>query len=184
MCLGHALSHHVWWAGSVFLDHVLFALQKSCHIRLNKKEGSSPQVSRIGPLFRNLVQFYTPRGQAKNPRTNAAAALEYMTTNKRPVQKLNSIKSRYQPMSEISGIGCVCLGHALSRHGCLQPTFSTAPMGPPQLNDKVATIQRAGCVFLDHVLIAIKNFRRPSIHVCPEWLLCAVCVWTQYLQAV
>ena len=32
-------------------------------------------------------------------------------------------------------------------------------MGLPQLNDKDATIQRAGCVFLDHVLVAIKNFR-------------------------
>ena len=49
------------------------------------------------------------------------------------------------------------LGHALSRHGRVQPTSSTAPMGLPQLNDKVAMIQRAGCVFLDHVLVAIKN---------------------------
>ena len=50
------------------------------------------------------------------------------------------------------------LGHALCRYGRLQPTCSTAPMGLPQLNDKDATIQRAGCVFLDHVLVAIKNF--------------------------
>ena len=51
------------------------------------------------------------------------------------------------------------LGHALCRYGRLQPSCSTAPMGLPQLNDKDATIQRAGCVFLDHVLVAIKNFR-------------------------
>ena len=62
----------------------------------------------------------------------------------------------------------MCLGHALSRHGRLQPTSSTAPMGLPQLNDKIATIQRAGCVFLDHVLIAIKNFRRQYIWDHPQ----------------
>ena len=73
----------------------------------------------------------------------------------------------------------MCLGHALSRHGHVQPTSSTAPMGLPQLNDKVAMIQRAGCVFLDHVLVT-KEFQA-SLHVCPEWLLC---VWTQYIQAV
>ena len=78
------MSHHVWWAGRVFLDHARFALHKSCHIRL--KSEVAHKSAGLVPCLENLVQFFTARGQAKNPRTNAAAALQYMNTNKRPVQ--------------------------------------------------------------------------------------------------
>ena len=122
---------------------------------------SSPQVSRIGPLFRKFGSILYGQGPSQEPQNKCSGGFGIYDNHKQKTStKLNSIKSRYQPLSEIFGIGCVCLGHALSRYGRLQPTFSTAPMGPPQLNDKVATIQRAGCVFRDHVLIAIKNFRR------------------------
>ena len=44
----------------------------------------------------------------------------------------------YTESAEKIGTGCVCLGHALSRHGHVQPTSSTAPMG-------LQTIERQSC---------------------------------------
>ena len=78
----------------------------------------------------------------------------------------------YTESAEKIGTGCVCLGHALSRHGHVQPTSSTAPMGLQQLNDKVAMIQRAGCVFLDHVLVTIKNFRHQYMFAQSGFCVC------------
>ena len=64
MCLGHALSHRVRWAGRVFLDHVLAAWRKSCHSKLKRE---SPQVSVIGPLLSRF--WFNSRRQGAKPIT-------------------------------------------------------------------------------------------------------------------
>ena len=177
VCLGHALSHHVWWAGRVFLDHVLFALQKSCHIRLKREV-----AHKLAGLVPCLEIWFNSIRQGAKPRT--PEQMQRRLWNIWPQTK-DQRKAKFDQIKISTNVWNIWHRMRVSWSRSVPPwMFATNFL---YCAHGATTIERqsgndpAGRLRVPWPRPNRQKELQTSIHVCPGWLLC---VWTQYIQAV